>query len=59
MLKCGDVALWDMVSVHGGDGLGLDLVIREVFSYLSDPTVVRFRDPTLLGADILNAARLL
>jgi len=30
--KYGDVALRSMVSGHGGDGLGLDLVILEVFS---------------------------
>ena len=28
----GDMALRDVVSGHGGDGLGLDLVILEVFS---------------------------
>jgi len=32
----GDVALRGMVSGHGGDGLGLDLVILEVFSNLDD-----------------------
>lgn len=30
--KCGDVALGDMASGHGGVGLGLNLVIMEVFS---------------------------
>ena len=34
--KCGDVALGDMVSGHGGDGLGLDLKILEGFSNLND-----------------------
>jgi len=32
----GDVALRDMVSGHGGDGLELDLVILEIFSNLND-----------------------
>ena len=32
----GDVALRDMASGHSGGGLGLDLVILEVFSNLSD-----------------------
>ena len=32
----GDVALRDMVSGHGGDGLGLGLGILEVFSNLND-----------------------
>ena len=32
----GDVALRDVVSGHGGGGLGLDLVILEVFSNLND-----------------------
>ena len=31
-----DVALRDMVSERGGNGLGLDLVILEVFSNLND-----------------------
>ena len=30
----------DMVSGHGGDGLGLDLVILEVFSSLNDPIIL-------------------
>ena len=34
--KHGNVALRDMVSKHGGDGLGLGLVILEVFSNLND-----------------------
>jgi len=34
--KCGDMALRNMVSGHGGDGLSLDLVILEVFSNLHD-----------------------
>ena len=33
---CGDVALRDVVSGHGGDELGLDWVILEVFSNLTD-----------------------
>ena len=32
----GDVALRDVVSSHGGDGLGLDWMILEVFSNLND-----------------------
>ena len=32
----GDVALRDMVSGHGGGGLGLDLMILVVFSNLND-----------------------
>ena len=32
--NCGDVALRDMVIGHGGDGLGLDLIL-EVFSNLT------------------------
>ena len=32
----GDVGLGDMVSGHGGDGLGLDLEILEVFSALNE-----------------------
>ena len=36
----GDVALGDMVSGHGGDGLGLNLVILEVFSKLNDAKVL-------------------
>ena len=36
----GDVALGDMVSGQGGDGLGLNLVILEVFSKLNDAKVL-------------------
>jgi len=36
----GDVALGDMVSGHGGDGLGLNLVILEVFSKPNDAKVL-------------------
>ena len=32
--NCGDVALRDVVSGHGGDGLGLDWMILAVFSNL-------------------------
>ena len=32
-----DVALRDVVSGHGGDGLGLGLVILVVFSNVNDP----------------------
>ena len=32
----GDVGLGDMVSGYGGDGLGLDLEILEVFSALNE-----------------------
>ena len=34
--KGGDVALRDVVSGHGGDGLGSDLGILVVFSNLND-----------------------
>ena len=34
--NCGDVALRDMVSEHGGEGLGMDLGISVVFSGLID-----------------------
>jgi len=37
--KCGDVALRDMVSGHGGDGLRSDLIL-EVFSNLSDSMIL-------------------
>ena len=37
--NCGDVALRDMVSGHGGDGLGSDLIL-EVFSNLSDSVIL-------------------
>ena len=36
----GDVALRDVVSGHGGGGLGLDLVILEVFSRLNDAMIL-------------------
>ena len=32
----GDVAMRDMVNGHGGNGLGLDLMILELFSNLND-----------------------
>ena len=35
-----DVALRDMVSGHGGDGLGLDLVVLVVCSNLNHPGLV-------------------
>ena len=38
--KCEDVALRDVVSGHGGDGLGLDCMILEVFSNLNDSVEV-------------------
>ena len=39
--KCGDVALGDVVSGHGGGGLGLGLrMILEVFSNLNNPMVL-------------------
>ena len=53
--NCGDVALRDVVSGHGGMGLGLELVILEVFSNLNDSmipctdlhpwTLFMFREP--------------
>ena len=45
MLKnCGDVALWDMISGHGGDGRGLDLMILVVFSNLNNSMILRKRN---------------
>ena len=42
MLKnCRDVALRNMVSGHGGDGLGLDLGISVVFSSLDDSMITQ------------------
>lgn len=38
--NCGDVALGDMVSGHGGGGLGLDLGVLEVFFNSNDPMVL-------------------
>lgn len=37
--KRGDVALKDVVNGHGGDRLGLNLVILEVFSNLYDSMI--------------------
>ena len=37
--NCGDVALRDIVTGHGGDGLGLDLGVIEDFSSLYDSTL--------------------
>ena len=34
--SCGDVALRDVVSGHGGDWLELDRIVLEVFSNLND-----------------------
>ena len=38
----GDVALRDKVSGHDGSGLGLELMILEVFSNLSDSMIRRW-----------------
>ena len=38
--NCGDVALRDVGSGHGGDGLGLDLGILTVFSSLNDSIIL-------------------
>ena len=38
----GDVALRDVVSGHGGDGLGLDWMILEVFSNVNDFIILCF-----------------
>lgn len=35
-----DVALRDMVSRHGGNGLGSDWMILVVFSYLDDSMIL-------------------
>lgn len=40
--ECGDVALEDAVGGCGGDGLGLDLVILDVFSDLHDSVALCF-----------------
>jgi len=41
---CGDVALRDMVSGHGGDDLGLDLVTLEAFSNFNDSVILKHRN---------------
>ena len=38
--KHGDVVLRDVVSRHGGDGLGLDLMIIEFFSNCCDSLIL-------------------
>ena len=38
--RCGDVTPRDMVSGYGGDGLGLDLMILEVFSSLNHSKIL-------------------
>ena len=38
--KCRDVALRDVVSGHGGDGLGLDWMFLVVFSNLDDSEIL-------------------
>ena len=42
--NCGDVALRDVGSGHGGNGLGMDLVILEVFSNRNDPVIQRLQE---------------
>lgn len=42
--SCGDVAVKSMLSGHGGDGLGRDLVILEVFSNLNESMTLRSSD---------------
>ena len=37
--NCGDVALRDVVSGHGGDGLGLNWMILVVFASLNDSVI--------------------
>ena len=37
--SCVDVALRDVASGHGGDGLGLDCMVLEVFSNLNDSMI--------------------
>lgn len=39
-LFCGDVVLRDVVSEHGGNMLGLDLEISEVFTNLKDSVIL-------------------
>ena len=36
----GDVALRDMVSGHGGNGMGLDYGVLEIFSNLNDSVIL-------------------
>ena len=38
--NCRDVALRDVVSGHGGDGLGLDWMFLVVFSNLDDSEIL-------------------
>ena len=38
--NCGDVALRNMVSGHGGDGVWLDYMILAVFSNLNDSVIM-------------------
>ena len=40
--NCGDVALRDMVNEYGVDGLGMDLMLLEVFSNLNDSMIRLF-----------------
>lgn len=53
--NCGDVALRDVVIGHGGDGLGLDCVILEVFSSLPAPVI---RYPLQIYRAVLPASLL-
>jgi len=45
-----DVALRDVVSGHGGDGVEMDLVILVVFSNLNDSLILRFCEKSQLKA---------
>ena len=64
--SCGDVALRDVGSGHGGGGLGLDLRILEVFSSLNDSVILLFsalmgvqdRQHSLVVQDTPNAQAL-
>lgn len=47
MGNCGDVALRDVVMDVVGGGLGLDLVILEVFSDLNDSVILRKNSITI------------
>jgi len=40
--NCGDVALRDVVNEYGVDGLGMDLMLLEVFSNLNDSMIRLF-----------------
>ena len=40
--SCGDVALRDVVSGHGGDGLRLDMVVLDILTTLHDSMILMY-----------------